>query len=397
MINQDSPIIQNMCGVPNMGTPPYYPNGFTPQYNLNPVDRFNSIQQQQQQNMIQPFGTLGYNPNQMQNLPHPSAIENGINPLLQSYDPSIAIGPNMMNNSAFSRVGARSNPYNINNQQPVADITYNVEYGWNPSGAKYMVSADYDEKLDDLKRRINIAQEEYNNTYSYSIYSYYNMNNNGINPYVLSKFSSEIKALEQEHINNRINFNKKLSKAAHIALGDEMPDDEIDLIYDSKQIPNTNTGYSEFDIVTHNINSMRPINYYYEDQQYYYANNKITKEHNDSLGNCKSLKDFLDNAGNILLDDLLEESNNKKKDKSKTYNTGNEYQQYLATQLQSRDGRVPDGLYSNLYSSGSVNSDGSLNIKVPEFLQNKKIESEHTYAEDRAKFIQSIYNPVSLL
>ena len=394
MINQDSPIIQNMCGVPNMGTPPYYPNGFTPQYNLNPADRFNAIQQQ---NMIQPFGTLGYNPNQMQNLPHPSAIENGINPLLQSYDPSIAIGPNMMNNSAFSR---GRNPYNINNQyqqQPVVDMNYTVEHGWNPSGAQYMVSSDYEQKVDDLKKRINEAQIEHNNNYSYSVYSYYNMNNNGVNPYVMSKFASEIKELEQQAINNRINFNKRLSKAAHIGLGDDISDDDINSIYDSKQVANTNTGYSPFDIAYHNICNMRPINYAYEQQQYNYANSKITNSHNETLGECKSLKDFLDNAGKILTDDMLEESNRKKKDKSKAYNTGNEYQQYLATQLQSRDGRVPDSLYSNLYSSGSINGDGSLNIKVPEFLQNKKIESENKYAEDRARFIQTIYNPTSLL
>lgn len=393
MINQDSPIIQNMNGVPNTGTP-FYPQNINigNQYYMNPAERFNQVQQ----NYIQPFGTLGYNP---QVPTHPSLLENGINPLLQIFDPSIPQG--RMNNSAFSR---SRNPYNMNNnsfqQQPVMDIEYITEAGWSPSGTKYMMSSDYEERVNNLVEKIQAAQEEYNSNYTYSLYNYYNTNRGGYNPYVIGKFSNEIKEIENESIKNRIEFNKKLSRSANLYANSELPDDEyLNSIYESRQVKNINAPVTPFDIQYNNLKNVVPVDYRNEIYKCNYVNNKITDEHNELLGcgaNC-SLKDFLDNAGKIRLNDAIEESENLKKDKSKTYASGNEYQQYLASQLQSRDGSIPSVLYGNLASSGSITNNGSLNIKVPDFLQNKKIESENSYAEDRAKFIQSIYNPTSLL
>lgn len=379
-MNMQSPIIQNMMQQPYTGPP-------TGGYDINPSTRYqanfmpmpvpNNYNQMNMNNIPQPnigqFGTLGYNPG------------------IQSFDPS------MMGATQYNRNGYY-NPYTIAQPAPIQDQTV-IQPGWNPSNSDILMSEELEKKSEELAKRIANELEEENQRQqelmSSNPYNYFGYRNTGyMNPYFKSKFDKMQYELEMEAKQNRIEFNKKLSKAARGYLGYDTSDEVLNDIYDSKEI---NIPYQSVQV---DWNYQRLCNCTVDVVQqqkdtFNRANNAISQEHNMIINRDADLNTYLSSAGELLALDAQEEVLKQKRDKKKLYKQDGTFNSYIDKQLAIRDGNPVNAfnsIFPNLNTNSSFLDDGTLSIKYPDFNKVKN-ENESSYEENRMKFIQSIYNP----
>lgn len=391
IINNRSPIVQNM-----MGASYEAPNSLNNEaanvadltgaikYSYNPATRFqNNFQQPMMQSMPQynygmqpqfsgfgmvpssPFGTLGYNP------------------------------------GAFPQYGANRPRFGnvsmgLNNQQYFQPTVYQdqtyMQQGYNPMGSSMMFSTTdldrFNEMMSNMAEEQAAYQDRMSNMYNQYGYNYYGAFNTGYNPYIASKYQKEQYAIQHEAMERQVEFNKRLSRIAHAYVGDDIDEEYLSDIYEERAVTIPAADVQNRDLC--NRLSTFTVNYgEYTKQQYNAANNAISEEfHNKIIGNTESLSDYLASAGELYAQGMQYEIERERRDKSKSYDR-NGFNRYLAQQIKQRE-----GLFPNLSNSGSqFLDDGTLMIKPPEWITKATKESEESYARDRQKFIDSIYNP----
>lgn len=395
IINNRSPIVQNMLGASYEAPNSLDNNEATKiadltgaiRYSYNPAMRFQNNFQQPMMGVPQygmvpqfsgygmmpqnsPFGTLGYNPGAF---------------------PQYQYG----NNGNRPRFGNVSMGLNNNQQyfQPTVyqDQTY-TQQGYNPMGSTMMfASTDLDrfnQMMSSMAEEQAAYQDRISNMYNQYGYNYYGGFNTGYNPYISSKYQKEQYAIQHEAMERQVEFNKRLSRIAHAYLGDDIDEEYLSDIYEDKLVTIPAADVQNRDLC--NRLSTFTVNYgEYTKQQYNAANNAISEEfHNKIIGNTDSLSDYLATAGELYAQGMQYDVERERRDKSKSYDR-NGFNRYLAQQVKQRD-----GLFPNLSNSGSqFLDDGTLVIKPPEWITKATKESEESYARDRQKFIDSIYNP----
>ncbi len=391
MYNQNSPIVQSMFGVPN-GTSSFSEQNATQMANLsgfastnydyNPMTRFQNnygqqmMMQQQQQYQQPQFSGFGM-------ISSPITLGGqGYNSGLQSYNPGAV--------PQYGQGYGYSQP-----QQQCADMTYIVD-GYNPSASNMMFGSDIQEKYNDIMNRMRQEQEEYQlrmqQNPHFNSYNYYgSMNNGQISPYIMEKYRKEEYKLEQEAVQRRIDFNKRLSRAAHAYLDDNISEEEIDSIYDRREVVVkgqdfvSSAAYNNLQTFTVDVAEMN--------RQIYIAhNNQVTEYHNSIVSKDANLLEYLDTAGELAALELQEEVVRQRRNKANIYNSGMQFRNNLIEQLRKRDGSVPQGLFPTLTSNSAILEDGTLQLKYPDYLKAKKDEGESSYNESKQKFINSIYN-----
>lgn len=315
----------------------------------------------------QQYGTLGYNPG------------------VQSFNPQQQSGI-VFNRGANPQYGGGYN-------HVYHDQTYVVP-GFNPSSTNMMYTSDMVNAQEELLRQMNKELDEYNNNNNLYYNNYYG-NLNRTNPYIVEKYKKKQFELEQQAKQRRIDFNKRLSTIAHTCLDGKAPDEEyLNSIYDDRTvtIPAKNVEainkIGMLEKYTADATASQITNYAYHDKN-------ITNEHDKVINPKSSLLEFLDTAGELYALGMQEEVNKARRDKSKIYDNSDNYRKYLMQQIQRRDGTVNNSLFPTLANSSNVLDDGTLQVNLPDWLNNKdrRAESEQKYAENRQKFIESIYNP----
>lgn len=378
MINTNSPVIQNMMGVPNGGTSNFSTHGDKSQETISKeaaeMANFSNQPQFSGYGLIssptayqQQYGTLGYNPG------------------IQSFNPQSNFTYNRGANPQYGGV------FNNNYNQVYTDQSYTIP-GYNPFNTNVMYSSDLEERQNELYKQMNEELDEYNKNNVYNSYNYYgNLNRN--NPFIVEKYRKQHYALEQEAIQRRVDFNKRISSIAYTYLNGEPPSDEyLNNIYDQKTVTIPAKDVESYNLVQSLERCTVEINKI-EATEYTNHSNKISAEHDNVINPNMSLIEFFENAGELYALGLQEEVDKDRRDKSKMYDNSDNYRKYLARQLERRDGVVPNTLFPTLSRSSNILDDGTLQIGLPDWLKLKnKQESEQKYAEDRQKFINSIYN-----
>lgn len=413
VINSGSPIIQNTFGgVSNMDTPSQIsPNEMEAakiadlsgacHYDYNPANRFGqfmnpptggqmmqpSIYPQQmmyQQPQYgwnyysapqiqygfgmmqpQPFGTLGYNPGsnpqyQMGNYNGQGFVNNGL-----GYTPSIQY----------------------------RDQTY-IEPGFSPFGSM-MFSSEDASRLDDIIDRQAQEQQEYRQKmgqmYNGMNYNYYGMFNYGYNSYIAAKYQREEYQIIQEAKERQMEFNKMLSRKAHLYLGDEIDDDYIETVYNDRQItiPAVDVESRQ---KTQWMNTFTVDYRELSKAEYYAAQNMISEEyHNKIISNNDNMTSFLDTAGELYAMGMQYDVERQKRDMGSLYDR-DKFRSTFESSLLERQKNNGGTLFPNLMADGQMLSDGTLEIKAPSWLTRASKDSEESYQRNRQKFINSIYN-----
>lgn len=346
---------------PQMGLGGYPITGFQQQPMMQePQYGWNYYSAQPQQGVA--FGTLGYNSG---NYPQ---YNSGGNYNRQRYA-----------NSAFGT------------QFVYQDQTY-IEPGFSPYGSMIFTSED-NERLNNIMEREAEEQKEYRNKmgqmYNGMNYNYYGNFNYGYNSYISAKYQKEVYQIMEEAKERQVEFNKRLSRAAHTYLGDDIDDDYIDNIYDEREITVPATDIQ-------NLQTIQRLSTFTVDYreltkaQYYAINNQISEEyHNKILNdkNCDSLTSFLDNAGELYALGMQYDVDRQKRDVSGFYDRD----AFKNTFQQNREKRFGT-MFPNLSENSRMLSDGTLEIKAPAWISGSSRDSEESYKQNRQKFIDSIYN-----
>lgn len=311
--------------------------------------------------------------------------------------------------------------YGMYNQQP--QFNNNWYAGYQPRiqdqtvhvpglnfGSDVLLSPDAQEICEQMQLDMMIEQEEAIAKRNQRFQGYFN--NNGYNYYgmpyyssyqdvaVTRKYTDKINQMRQEAREKRTNFNKQLSKMVHNYLGDDVTDEQIDMIYDGYDytIPaNTIRAESE----SSRFARMVPVS----NQHLYAQKFQDIENFYKAVSTENGMQGFLQSLGVVHACDALEEEYHKRRDCSQLYSSDS-YKRYLRKHILERDGIDPNSnpqtvnpqLFPTLGSASKMLDDGTLSITTPPWLGSgayKKIqvnnEMEQHFEENRRAFLESIY------
>ena len=370
------------------------------QFSVDPNQRMNMINQSQQQQ--QPFSP--FKPVQ------PSFGGYVGNPVFQTGPGYGGYQPPWYNNG----YGMNQQPLQFNNayagyyQPRIQDQTVHVP-GLN-FGSDVLLSPNAQELCDQMQIDMMIEQEEAIAKRNQRFQGYFN--NNGYTNYygmpyyssyqditVTRKYTDKINQMRQEARQRRIDFNKRMSKMAHNYLGDNIDDDQIDMIYDGYDyiIPaNTIAMQAECS----KFSRMVPVsNQHLYAKQYQDIENfyKAATTTNDMQG-------FLQSLGVLHTCELMEEEMHNRRDCSQLYSSDS-YKRYLRKNILERNGIQPSNsqntinpnLFPTLSNTSKLLDDGTLSVTTPPWISGslRRIqlnnEMEQHFEENRRAFLESIY------
>lgn len=368
---------------------PIYNNPYTPNYGYYGQPQLNTYYQQPRQpwQLMQPsFNSPQYGQSK--------------NPFVST--PGPGYGPNY-------------SPYN----QQQMPSSYVIP-GFNPTGNTTMYSEDLRRKLDaldDKYKKLNTEKAiERRRQYSGFGYNYYGMmNNNYVDPILNSEYNREKAAIEAEAKELLMDFNMKLSKAAHYYLGDKDLNDEEQLKEVKKVYSNTIVNIPQSDM--NNYYLCRSLERGVDITEAakasaIAADRKVSEYYHKIVNPNADIDEFLDTAGLILWEASVEEMNKK----GATYNerySYNKLQKELQRNIDIRDGFIPsykdldpDAPFRAMSRMGmldtpGVNMDfdsGTISLDRNAW-ENSRRQIEHNreqmdYEAQRRAFIESVYNPV---
>ena len=368
------------------------------QFSTDPNQRMNMLNQAQKQQPISPFQPCS-----------PTGGYGGYvgNPVFQT-GPGYGTYQPQWNGFGYQPLQFNNNMY-AGFQPRIQDQTVHVP-GLN-FGSDVLLSPDAQEQCEQMQIDMMIEQEEAIAKRNQRFQGYFN--NNGYNYYgmpyyssyqdvaVTRKYTDKINQMRQEARQRRTDFNKRMSKMAHNYLGDNIDDDQIDMIYDGYDyvIPaNTIATQAECS----KFSRMVPVS-----NQHLYA-----KQYQDIENFYKSVTDennmqgFLQSLGVLHTCDMMEQEMHNRRDCSQLYSSDS-YKRYLRKNILERNGINPNSnsqntvnpnLFPTLSNTSKLLDDGTLSITAPSWISPslKRIqlnnELEQHFEENRRAFLESIYN-----
>lgn len=432
MYNENSPVIQNMRAQGmnnpyNIFTPdPPLDNFMNPPQPPSPnqayYDAVNHGQLNTQLNMpttlYQPVYANPYTPGQPQPTPNYQQQRQPWQLLQPRPTNGGPINPFVQNSPNYSN--GYYSPYNQQRQQQ--QMSYVIP-GWNPTGRTEMYSPDMRERLnalDDKYQKLNTEKAiERRNMYSGYGYNYYGMmNQNYIDPVLKSQYNREKAEIEAEARDLLMDFNMRLSRAAHYYLGDLDMDDEETVEQMKKVYTNEVVTMNEED--NNNYFFQRSLDRGYDVTEaikasMIAADRKVSEYYHNIVSPKADLDEFLQTGGMILWQASVDEMNRK----GATFNERYSYQKLQNELQRNLDIRDGTGFYPSrtdldpskpfaemarlgiLDPSPGVNMDfntGTISLDRNSWEANKA-QIQHNreqmnYEAQRRAFIDSVYNPV---
>ena len=378
------------------------------QFSTDPNERmsqFNLNQQPQQQQPFNPFqptnGYGGY----------------AGNPVFQTgpgygYNPYGGFGYGGFYGGMYNQPFTQFNNAYAGYQPRIQDQTVHVP-GLN-FGSDVLLMADAQEICEQLQLDMMVEQEEAIAKRNQRFQGYFN--NNGYNYYgmpyyssyqdvsVTRKYTDKINQMRQEAKQRRTDFNKRLSKMCHNYMGDNVTDDEIDMIYDGYDyVVPANTIRVENDCSR--FARMVPVT----NQPMYAKNYQDLQNFYKCICTENNMQGFFQSLGVVKVCDDLEEEMHRRRDCSQLYNSDS-YKHYLRKHIMERNGIDPNttnsqnnnlnpNLFPTLSSTSKLLDDGTLSITTPPWIGGsgafKRIqlnnEMEQHFEENRRAFLESIY------
>lgn len=323
-------------------------------------------------------------------------------------------------------------PYYQQPQQYQIPTTYHIE-GIGNSG-KYMPPKDYQERIDalqmeyyakrdeqDVKQEIERQNSVYN-SYGYGGYNYYGVPY--YNPFqynsINAELSDQIKALENEAIDNRLNFQTNLSRLAHNFAGEVISNEDIMERYTGKDVEIPEAFRYQPQIYYDQTMYRRMVPF--DNTQYYQQfHAEVSNKFHSIIPADSNLKDTFANMGIIQAQWDMEDEMHRRRDASSMYNSNdNSYKYFVRQKVRERYARehgipiqqvrdVTDlnintmrqeflNSTSTLSKSSYLSEDGTLNIVCPfgshageTYSVHNSQESEYDEKRERfATFVNSI-------
>ena len=387
------------------------------QFSIDPNQRMNQINFQQNQQPFNPF-MPAYNPQRP--------------PIQQQFgyggyvgNPVFQTGYNSFGNPnpAFGGYSYGSGQFNsyfgnrwMQQQSEPKDQVVHVP-GFNFSNSGLMLTSDAEEICDQLQLDMMMEQEEAIVKRNQRFQGYFN--NNGYNYYgmpwynsyqdtsITRKYIDKINAIKKEATERRNNFNKNLLKMAYHYLGAEIDEESLNDICDGYDyvIP-ANT--IQMQAECSRFKNMIPVS----NQQVYAKQYQESEQFQKFLNDENNVNQFFGSLGVMqVCEDLLEEQH-RRRDGSQLYSSDS-YKRYLRKHIAERDGLQPSDNYLNaaqvidstiyptLGSAGKLLDDGTITISTPSWIGGganslRRItlnnEMEKHFEENRQAFLQSIYS-----
>lgn len=458
MVNYNSPVVQDMVqrgsldNTYNIFTPdpPVQNTGYLQPYNPN-MDYYRAAPQQLNSTttyvpiynnpylpgqQMQPSNTFPLQQGYTQNMnyqPQPYSYGYGQQSQLNNYyqqprQPWQLMQPS---NNYYSQYGGDRNPFvsspgpgygpnYMGNNQP--QYSYVIP-GFNPTGATEMYSAELNKKMAALEEKYNklnaekIAERK--RQYSGFGYNYYGMlNNNYVDPILNSEYNREKAAIEAEAKETLMNFNLRLSRAAHYYLGDKDLDDEEEIAKMKKVYSNTVVTIPKPDMDNYYLcrSLERGIDITEAAKRSAQAADRKVSEYFHKIVNPNAdIDEFLDTAGLILWEASMEELNKKGATLNERYNY-EKLQKELQRNIDIRDGvapsiddikpyRDPTAPFSAMERLGILDDNrgvsldmdtGTIHLDRNAWAANRQIQQNREqmdYEAQRRAFIESVYNP----
>ena len=367
-------------------------------------------------------GAYGYNqqtdfmnpPTPQPNLQTPNFQGFAGNPALQM----IQQNPNLMGGGGL---GYQPNWWNPYAQQPQYQDKVVQVPGFN-TGSDALFPADIEERVEKLQLDMMIEQEEadikrqktfqgyFNN--NYGAYNYYGMPYyaNTMDQSIQNKYRQIVMDIRQEAVEKRKNLNKHLSKLAHNYIGDDITDEDIDMIYDgySYTIP---AARFEVDAKQEELRRFKPVS---NQQMYVQHYNEVQQATQKLIGTDLNMNEFLEAQGVLKVADMLAEDYAKRRDTTRYYQEDS-YKRFLRRSIMERNGIAPQthpvlnpgenipygNQFPTLNQASTLLEDGTISISAPNHFglnnnTNRQIvldnKMEEHFAENRRRFLESIYN-----
>lgn len=368
-------------------------------------------------------GAYGYNqqadfmnpPTPQPNLQTPNFQGFAGNPALQM----IQNNPNLMGGGLGCQPNNWWNPYA---QQPqYQDKVVHVP-GFN-TGSDTLFPADIEERVEKLQLDMMIEQEEadikrqktfqgyFNN--NYGAYNYYGMPyySNTLDQSIQSKYRQIVMDMRQEAIEKRKKFNKHLSKLAHNFIGDDVTDEDIDMIYDGYSYTIPAAEFVE-DAKQQELRRFKPVS---NQQMYAKHFNEVHQATQNLIGGSDlNMNEFMEAQGLLKVVDMLTEDYAKRRDTTRYYQEDS-YRRFLRKSIMERNGisttpqislnpgeNIPFGnQFPTLNSASTILEDGTISISAPNHFglnnnTNRQIvldnKMEQHFEENKRRFLESIYN-----
>lgn len=295
--NYNSPIIQNIFGMNSAPQYGGYPNGYPQQSPPNTNGYMYTPYSDQIIDFVNPFTKqLNYNPYSQ------FEVQASYNPYYGNYN-------NYYGNNGYGYNNGYYNAYNQYNQQ----LNDNL-YGAQQPGGYDVYSS----------RNIGYPKEESNNAvtvpYDYVQYGYYDYYGNYRNPYMtpaeIKQYQDEMQRQYQEAVRQEIERNKRLSRIAHRAIGEEIPEETLELMYNpappepAKLSPEEMKRKMEDEEVIKTMSVCALGQYVEAAEQYqrsliYKEQARVTEAHNKFINPDSTLEEFLENAGKLYIESLM--------------------------------------------------------------------------------------------
>lgn len=291
-------------------------------------------------------------------------------------------------------------------------------------GSDVMFPSDIEERVEKLQLDMMVEQEEADLKRQKNFQGYFNANYGAYNYYgipyyantmdqsVQNKYRQILMDMRQEAIQRRTNFNKHLSKLVHNFLGDGVTDEDIDRVYDGYTYTIPAAQFEE-DAKQKELERFKPVS---NRQMYIDHHNEVHKAIQGLVGDDNTtMNDFLRNQGILQTAFMLDEDLHRKRDTTRYYQEDS-YKRFLRKAIMERNGispatgqpapmtngeNIPFGRnFPALNQASTVLDDGTLSISIPDHFgvrsDGRQIvmnnEMERHFAENRQRFLQSIYN-----
>ena len=295
------------------------------------------------------------------------------------------------------------------NYQPMKkDVTVHID-AFNPGGNEYLPPADYEEKIFDLEWKFwNETQEKEakrileqpiglgQNYYGYGYYSTpYNYNMYSDNPYI-----NQLKELQEQARQSRINLNIRLSRLAHNFLGDGYTDEQIEEIYTGKDV--VIPGISTVDLYDQQrFANLIPFD---NSQMYREYDKRVSDQFHKRIKPTDDMNTAFENLALVAYDYEMEDEMHRRRQELKGTYDSNAYKllvrqkaikENLHTKINESVNQVQDfkdnllgsGLFPTLSQHATLADDGTLNITYS--LDNNNViqnQNESQYQKERARF-----------
>ena len=213
----------------------------------------------------------------------------------------------------------------------------------------------------------NPYQPSYTNYYGNQVgYNYYN-------PALQQQAMEQQRKAEEQQRRAQIEYMKQISRCAHAYIGEEMSDEELNRIYDPDKVIDQKQMAEnvEFERTAHLVQYGQRVD---NSQNFAQMCDNITRYHDKFIDPNADLITFLNQAGGLYVDKLIRDEKHKNRNLTGTYN----HDAFTDVLKNSNNPYARQLLNSNMEDDV---------VHLPASIQNKVTA---TYAERRAKFMQSI-------